>query len=64
MDFFIISLQGSYFVNDYYFTKSFDRAIDIDFEVVQNNYSERRILGIDNKIINRKKLYSYCDFIL
>lgn len=50
----IISLLSSYFINDYYYTNSFEAAKDIDFEIVQNNYSERRILGINIKSISKK----------
>jgi len=50
----IVSLLGSYFVSDYYITNSFEQAKDVDFEIVQNNYSERRLLGIDIKSINKR----------
>jgi hypothetical protein len=50
----IVSLLGSYFVSDYYFTNSFEQAKDVDFEIVQSNYSERRLVGIDIKSINQK----------
>ncbi len=50
----IVSLLSSYFVSDYYYSNNYDEAKDIDFEIVQNNYSERRILGIDIKSISKK----------
>lgn len=50
----IVSLLGSYFVSDYYISNSFEQAKDVDFEIVQNNYSERRLLGIDIKSINKR----------
>lgn len=50
----VASLLSSYFVNDYYITNIFEDAKDVDFEVVQNNYSERRILGVDIKSISKK----------
>lgn len=54
----IISLLHSYFISEYYFTKSLDDAQDADFEVIQNNYSERKLLGIDVKSILPKNLRS------
>lgn len=50
----IISLLDSYFVSEYYYTNSFEQAKDVDFEIVQSNYSERRLLGIDIKSISKK----------
>lgn len=50
----LVSLLHSYFVSDYYFTKSLDNARDTDFELIQNNYSERKLLGIDIKSIQKK----------
>ena len=54
----IISLLHSYFISDYYFTNSLEDAQDTDFEVIQNNYSERKLLGLDVKSINAKSLTS------
>jgi len=54
----LISLLHSYFISEYYFTKSLEDAQDADFEVVQNNYSERKLLGIDVKSILPKNLRS------
>ncbi len=50
----IVSLLASYFVSDYYYTNTLEQAKDIDFEIIQNNYSERRLLGIDVKSIDKK----------
>ena len=50
----MVSLLHSYFVSDYYFTKSLDNAGDTDFEVIQNNYSERKLIGIDIKAIHKR----------
>lgn len=52
----IASLLHSYFVSDYYNTSSLDEAKDCDFEVIQNNYSERKLLGIDIKSIKPRNL--------
>lgn len=52
----IVSLLHSYFVSDYYYTKSLDEAKDCDFEVVQNNYSEKKLVGIDIKSIQPRNL--------
>jgi len=54
----IISLLHSYFISEYYITKSLDDAQDADFEVLQNNYSERKIIGMDVKSILPKNLRS------
>ena len=50
----IVSLLASYFVSDYYFTNHLEEAKDVDFEIVQSNYSERRLVGIDIKSINQR----------
>lgn len=47
----ITSLLHSYFISDYYYTRSLDDAKDTDFEITQSNYSERKLLGIDIKSI-------------
>lgn len=52
----IVSLLHSYFISDYYFTKSLEEASDTDFEIIQNNYSERKLVGIDVKSINTKNV--------
>lgn len=52
----IVSLLHSYFISDYYFTKSLDDASDADFEIIQNNYSERKLVGIDIKSINTRNV--------
>jgi len=52
----IVSLLHSYFISEYYLTNSLDSASDADFEVIQNNYSERKLLGIDVKSIAPRKL--------
>jgi hypothetical protein len=54
----IASLLRSYFISDYYNTLSLDKAKDTDFEVIQNNYSERKLVGIDVKSIIPKNLKS------
>lgn len=52
----IVSLLHSYFISDYYFTNSLEDAHDVDFEVIQNNYSERKLLGLDIKSLQPKNL--------
>lgn len=52
----VVSLLHSYFISEYYDTVSIEDASDADFEVHQNNYSERKLLGIDVKSIDPKKL--------
>lgn len=54
----IVSLLHSYFISEYYITHSLEEASEADFEVIQNNYSERKLLGIDVKSITPKKLRS------
>lgn len=52
----IISLLKSYFVSEYYISNSLESAEKVDFELVQNNYTEKRILGIDIKAIAINKI--------
>jgi len=52
----VVSLLHSYFISEYYLTVSLEEASDADFEVLQNNYSERKLLGIDVKSIAPRKL--------
>lgn len=54
----VISLLHSYFISEYYDTVSMDEATEADFEVIQNNYSERKLLGIDVKSIQPRNLQS------
>ncbi len=57
----ICSLLHSHFVNDYYFTRSLDDALETDFEIIQNNYSNRKIVGIDIRTVSSKQLNSIAD---
>jgi len=52
----IVSLLHSYFVSDYFTTISLDDADEADFEIIQNNYSERKLVGIDIKSIKSKNI--------
>ncbi len=52
----ITTLLHSYFISDYYDTISLDEAEGIDFEVIQNNYSNKRLVGIDIKAISSKNI--------
>ena len=52
----IVSLLHSYFVSDYFSTVSLEDADEADFEIIQNNYSERKIVGIDIKSIRSKNI--------
>lgn len=52
----VSSLLHSYFISDYYKTRSIEDAQDADFEIVQNNYSERKLIGIDVKSISSKNV--------
>jgi hypothetical protein len=54
----VASLLHSYFISDYYITRSLDNAQDADFEVIQSNYSEKKLIGIDIKSISSKNLKS------
>lgn len=53
----ICSLFHSHFVSDYYVTKSLEEATEADFEIIQNNYSNRKIAGIDIRTVDNKQLY-------
>ncbi len=57
----ICSLLHSHFVSDYYFTRSLDDALETDFEVIQNNYSNRKLVGIDIRTVSSKRLHSIAD---
>ncbi len=52
----VASLLHSYFVSQYYETRSLEEAVECDFEIVQNNYSKRPIVGIDIKSLEEKNL--------
>ncbi len=52
----ICSLFHSHFVSDYYVTKSLDEATETDFEIIQNNYTNRKIVGIDLRTVDSKQL--------
>lgn len=52
----ICSLLRSYFVSQYYNTQMLDEATDADFEIVQNNYSAHKIVGIEIRIADKKKI--------
>jgi hypothetical protein len=52
----VISLLHSYFISDFYETISLDKAQDTDFEVIQNNFSMKKLVGIDVKSIQPKNL--------
>lgn len=52
----VVSLLHSYFISDYYTTISLEEADEADFEVIQNNYSERKLVGIDIKSIKYRNL--------
>ena len=52
----IVSLLHSYFISDYYTTISLEDAEEADFEIKQNNYSERKLVGIDIKSIKSKNI--------
>ncbi len=53
----LVSLLHSYFINEYTITRSLEEAEECDFEVVQNNYSKRMIIGIDIKSLETKNLH-------
>lgn len=52
----VVSLLHAYFISDYYTTFSLDEADETDFEIIQNNYSERKLVGIDIKSIKSKNI--------
>ncbi|MBN2540837.1 MAG: hypothetical protein JXB08_04860 [Bacilli bacterium] len=52
----ICSLLHSHFVSNYYITKSLNDASETDFEIIQNNYSNRKIVGIDIRTVHSKQL--------
>lgn len=52
----VSSLLHSYFISNYYTTNSLEDAQDADFEVIQSNYSKRKLIGMDIKSISSKSL--------
>ena len=52
----VVSLLHSYFISVYYTTLSLEEADEADFEITQNNYSERKLVGIDIKSIKSKNI--------
>lgn len=44
----------SHFISDYYETLDFDESGDTDFEVIQNNFSNRKLVGIEMKMTDSK----------
>ena len=54
----ITRLLQSYFISDYYITTSLENAQDIDFEIIQNNYSERKLVGMNVKTILPNNLHN------
>jgi len=52
----VVSLLHSYFISDYFTVISLDDAEEADFEITQNNYSERKLVGIDIKSIKSKNI--------
>ena len=54
----VISLFRSHFVSTYYFGRGLTDATDTDFEIIQNNYSNRKIVGIDIRTVDSKLFHS------
>lgn len=52
----LVSIFHSYFISNYYMTHSLEDAKESDFEVVQNNYSERSLLAIEFKTIDSRMI--------
>ena len=58
------NMLKSSFVSDYYETKEFGEADEVDFEVIQNNYSNRLLVGIDMKVTGSKNFSNYANSIM
>lgn len=54
----IISSLHAYFVSDYYECVSDESNQDVDFEIFQNNYSRRKLVGIDVLQSPSKNMYN------
>lgn len=50
----LASILQAHFVSDYYKTITEDEALDVDFAIVQNNYSNRLLLGVELKMTDYK----------
>lgn len=48
------ALLQTYFISEYYDTIDFDETIETDFEVIQNNYSNRKLVGVLFKVTDIK----------
>ena len=51
------ALLRSYFISDYYECVSEDSDLDVDVEIVQNNFSSFKIVGIEIKQIGSKNIF-------
>jgi len=50
----LASILQAHFVSDYYRTITEDEAMDVDFAVVQNNYSNKLLVGVELKMTDYK----------
>jgi hypothetical protein len=57
----LTSLLHSYFISNYYITRSLDDANEADFEVIQSNYSERKLVAVDIKSLSQKNIGKIAD---
>ncbi|KFZ27099.1 MAG: hypothetical protein KQ78_00875 [Candidatus Izimaplasma bacterium HR2] len=56
----ITALLKSHFTNDYYETLDYDVKSEADFEVIQNNYSNRKLVGIDLRMTDTTSFKNLC----
>jgi len=50
----LASILQAHFVSDYYRTITEDEALDVDFAIVQNNYSNKLLVGVELKMTDYK----------
>jgi hypothetical protein len=48
----LVASLHTHFVSDYYHTISLEEALESDFEIIQDNFSNRKLLGIEIKVIS------------
>jgi|GEM_PF-1699634 hypothetical protein len=50
----LAAILQAHFVSDYYKTITEDEALDVDFAVIQNNYSNKLLVGVELKMTDYK----------
>jgi uncharacterized protein with HEPN domain len=59
-----ISILHTYFVSPYYSSESDMQLVEVDFEVIQNNHSSNKLVGIEFRLLNGRNTTSQAKSIL